>query len=108
MPFTADDVVRECEALWAAHQTDCSGFVRAVAGALGVAINGDADEIVALITGSADWTSCADGIAASDEATRAKLVVAGLTAAEVGNGATHGHVIVVVRPSGALAHGKYP
>jgi len=108
MPFTAADVTNACTGLWNANQADCSAFVRAVADAVGVQIAGDADDIVGLITSSADWTKCADGIAASDAASGAKLVIGGLTAHEVGNGATHGHVVVVVKPTGPLARGKYP
>jgi hypothetical protein len=108
MPFTANDVTNACTGLWNANQADCSAFVQAVANAVGVQIAGDADDIVSLIVTSASWTLCADGIAASDSASGPMLVVGGLTAAEVGNGATHGHVIVVVQPTGDPAFGKYP
>jgi hypothetical protein len=106
--FTADDVTTACTASWNANQADCNAFVHVVANAVGVAITGVADDIVNLIMTSADWTVCADGVAASNAASGAVLVIGGLTAAEVGNGATHGHVIVVVQSTGALAFGKYP
>jgi hypothetical protein len=108
MAYSANDVTNKCIRLWNANQADCSGFVRAIADSLDVPIDGDADQIVGRITSSADWIPCLGGADASNAATGARLVIGGLTAAEVGNGAAHGHVIVVVQPTGALSHGLYP
>jgi hypothetical protein len=108
MPSTADDVIQTCKTLWPPNQADCSAFVKAVAAALGALIEGDADQIVQLITTSPDWTACANGVDASQTAKGSRLVVGGLTAAEIGPGQTHGHVVIVVAPSGPLAHGLYP
>jgi hypothetical protein len=108
MPFSAQDVVEACKDLWAANQGDCSAFVRAVGHAVEVDIEGDADEIVALLSAGGIWTALDDGVAASAAAAGGQLVVGGLTAAEIGDGATHGHVVVVIPPTGALAFGKYP
>ncbi len=108
MAFTAQDIVDACQAQRPAHQADCAAFVRAVAGAVGVTIEGDADQITALLSAGGIWTPCADGVDASAQAAAGQLVVAGLTAAEIGDGSTHGHVVVVVPPTGPLAHGLYP
>ena len=105
------DPVRDaCEANFAAHSDDCSGFARAVGAQLGVTLNGLANDIVDTIRGGAPWTPLADGVAAAAAAAAGQLVVGGLRGNEQANPDPHGHVVVVVAtlPGQALAHGKYP
>jgi hypothetical protein len=93
------EIINTCEANFDAHTSDCSGFLKAVAGSLGITITGMADDIVDAIH-SAPWTPLPDGIAAKAQADQGFFVVGGL------KDTPHGHVVVVVR--GPLAHGKYP
>ncbi len=85
-----DPVKDACQANFAAHANDCSGFARAVAGQLGVTLNGLANQIVDTIRGGAGWTLLANGVAAEQAAAAGKF-----------------HVVVVVagRP---LNRDKYP
>lgn len=99
-------VTDACEACFAAHANDCSGFARAVANQLRVTLSGLANEIVDTLGDSADWTVLADGVAAAQSAAAGKLVIGGLRGDEQANPDPHGHVVVVV--AGPLAHGKYP
>jgi hypothetical protein len=103
---TAQDIIDACEAEWDAHQSDCSGFTKAVATRLGVTLTGMADDIVDEIQ-HAPWSPVADGPAAAQAAAQGRFVVAGLNGADqqVPDPA-HGHVVVVVQ--GPLAHGLYP
>ncbi|EQB05336.1 hypothetical protein L288_13060 [Sphingobium quisquiliarum P25] len=101
----SSDVTAICKAQWPSNSTDCNAFVKAVAGNLGVTLTGNADSIVDQISGSG-WTSLEDGVAASAAAADGKLVVGGLKAKDLGS--NHGHVVIVVPPTGPLAHGKYP
>ena len=91
-------VVDACEKYWAAYQSDCSGFVKAVARELGVVLTGQANDIVNQIK-SATWVPVRSG---DDAAAKAGigLVVAGLA------DNPHGHVVIVV--PGRPAYGKYP
>ena len=98
-------VVSACVKLWSDHKSDCSGFVRAVATALGVPLSGNADQIVSGLTGGA-WSRVADGKAAKSKAEEGYFVVAGLKGMNHQPPRTNGHVAVVV--PGELAHGKYP
>jgi hypothetical protein len=105
------DPVRDaCEANFAAHSGDCSGFARAVATQLGVTLTGLANDIVDTLRGGGAWTALADGIAASQQAAAGKLVVGGLKGSEQASPDPHGHVVVVVQLTEGqqLAHGKYP
>src|SRR5262245_66436702 len=103
----SDARVRQvCETQWDAHKGDCSGFAKAVAVALGVALLGTANEIADRLSAGAGWVVLGDGIAAAQAAREGKLVVAGLRGDQQHNVSTHGHVVVVV--DGVLAHGKYP
>jgi hypothetical protein len=102
----SDRVKDACQANFAAHADDCSGFARAVAGQFGVTLNGLANDIVDTVRNSAEWTSLADAIAAEQSAAAGKLVIGGLRGDEQANPDAHGHVVVVV--AGPLAHGKYP
>ncbi|MBS0560603.1 MAG: hypothetical protein JSR21_11165 [Proteobacteria bacterium] len=99
-------VVEACKAVWAANQHDCSGFVRAVGDRLGVAIAGNADQIVGTLRGGGTWTMLPDGAAAAASAMAGKLVIGGLRGDEQAVRDAHGHVVVVV--GGALNRGKYP
>ena len=103
---TAQDIIDACEAEWDAHQSDCSGFAKAVATRLGVTLTGMADDIVGEIQ-QGPWSPVADGLTAAAQAAQGRFVVAGLNGADqqVPDPA-HGHVVVVVQ--GPLAHGLYP
>ena len=93
MPESVKDA---CEACFAAHANDCSGFVRAVGTRLGVTITGLANDIVDTIGDSPEWTVLDDGIAAAAQAAAGKLVVGGLRGDEQAHPDEHGHVVVVV------------
>ena len=99
-----EEVIDVCKAVWPADKSDCSAFVRDVAGRLGVEIAGNADAIVDMMR--ADWQRLADGPAACAAADAGMLVVAGLKGSEQQVPSGHGHVVVVV--SGPLAHALYP
>ncbi len=101
-----DRVIAACEACYAANQGDCSAFARAVAGQLGVALAGDADQIVDTLRTSPEWTPLANAVAAARAAANGDLVIAGLKGAEQAVPNAHGHVVVVV--DGPLAHDAYP
>lgn len=92
-------VVSACEANWEAHKSDCSGFAKAVAHALGMTLTGMANDIVDQIQ-SSPWTLAMDGVDAKQKAEAGMFVIGGLK--ETG----HGHVVVVT--PGPLAHEKYP
>jgi hypothetical protein len=92
----SDRVEDACRAAFAANSDNCSGFVHAVGAALGVAIDGMANDIVAAMRAGGVWTRLADAGAAKAAATAGKLVVAGMTGAEQTHPDAHGHVVVVV------------
>jgi hypothetical protein len=98
-PTPQQTIIDRCEAQFAAHTGDCSGFFKAVAGDLGIALTGMADDIVDEIQ-TAPWTVLPDGVAAKIQADLGFFVVGGL------KDIPHGHVVVVV--AGPLARGKYP
>ena len=101
------DVKTACEACYDAHVGDCSGFARAVAQQMGVALEGMADRIVDVLRTSKDgWTALANGTAAAAAATAGQLVIGGLKGSEQAHPDPHGHVVVVVE--GPLAHNAYP
>jgi hypothetical protein len=102
-----DRVKDACEACFAAHANDCSGFVRAVGDRLGVAITGLANDIVDTIRNSPDWTVLDDGVAAAAQAAAGRLVIGGLRGDEQAHPDAHGHVVVVVAGQ-PLARRKYP
>lgn len=91
-------VVAACEKWWDQYRGDCSGFAKAVAQELGVALTGMANNIVGEIQ-TAPWSLLASGVDAAQKASLG-LVIGGLV------DEPHGHVVVVV--PGPLAHGKYP
>jgi hypothetical protein len=94
-------VIDACEAVFADHVGDCSGFVRAAAARLGIELTGLANELVDRI-GSEPWTVLADGIEAKQKADEGHFVIGGL------KDDPHGHVVVVVPGPLDPAHGKYP
>ncbi len=102
----SDPVKDACEGCFAAHANDCSGFARAVAQQLGVALDGLANDIVDAIRSGAEWTPLADGVEAAREAAAGRLVIGGLKGSEQTHPDEHGHVVIVV--AGPLAHEKYP
>lgn len=102
----SDRVIAACKACYEANLGDCSAFVRAVAGRLGVVLNGNADQIVDTIRTSPEWEPLANGVAAAQSAKDGNLVIGGLKGAEQAVPNAHGHVVVVV--DGPLAHDAYP
>jgi len=101
-----DRVTQACEDCFEAHQSDCSGFARAVAGQCGVTLTGLADQIVDTIRAGGAWTPLPDGLAAAKSAHDGKLVIAGLKGSEQDHPNPHGHVVVVV--DGPLGRDAYP
>lgn len=87
------------------NSKNCSGFVKAVAAKLGVALpqTGNADAIIDAIK---DWTQLKSGIEALREAASGKFVLVGLKAAQHKPVATNGHIAIVV--TGEVYHKIYP
>jgi hypothetical protein len=104
---TAQIIINICEAQWDAEKSDCSGFVRAVAGPLGVSLTGLADDIYGEIQGDG-WTSLSDGSAAKDAADQGLFVIAALKGAMNVPPQDHGHVAVVVSGPLDASHNAYP
>lgn len=100
----AQEIIECCERQWDAHKSDCSGFVRAVAGELGYSLTGNADAITAILRAAANQTH--DGTLAAQWAAEGRFVIAGLEGHNHVPSRAHGHVVVVV--DGQLAHEKYP
>jgi hypothetical protein len=92
-------VATTCESHWAAHASDCSGFVKAVAAEVGVTLTGQANDIVDAIQ-AFPWKTATGGLDAATKAEMGYLVVGGLKAQP------NGHVVVVV--PGTVKDGKYP
>jgi hypothetical protein len=104
-----DRVKDACEACFAAHTNDRSGFAKAVASRLAVTLQGLANDIVDAIRSEAEWTLLADGIEAAREAAAGKLVIGGLRGNEQTHPDAHGHVVIVVAAAAGqqLSHGRY-
>ncbi|MDR3636954.1 MAG: hypothetical protein P4L84_24325 [Isosphaeraceae bacterium] len=103
----AQAVIDACMENWEAHQSDCSGFVKAVAAELRVPMpNVNADQLIDFLATSTEWQefTAGDGVAAEEAATEGMLVIGGLKSRDLGD--AHGHVVVVLW--GELARGKYP
>ena len=98
---TQQRIINACEAEFAQHETDCSGFAKAVAEDLGVVLTGMANDIVDQIQAS-PWTMLTDGIDAKSKADAGYFVIGGL------KDDPHGHVVVVVTGPLDAAHQKYP
>jgi hypothetical protein len=88
-----------CVKHWDAHKDNCSGFVRAVATELGLAVEGDANGIVDAMA-QTPWKSLTSGAEAKTQAELGYFVLGGLKAAG------HGHIVVVT--PGPLNREKYP
>lgn len=100
------DITTICKQEWTAAKADCNQFVRAVANRVGISLSGNADQILSDIT-KGQWVDHGtDGVAASVAAQAGHLVIGGLTSTELND--EHGHVVVVVQPTGPLGRGKYP
>jgi cell wall-associated NlpC family hydrolase len=102
--MTSDDIVSACDANFAEHSKDCSGFVRAVTAALGYTLEGDADAIMDYI--KENWVQSGSGAEAASFAGEGTLVIAGLRSDEHTPARNHGHVAIVV--PGDLYRDKYP
>jgi hypothetical protein len=94
-------IIAACQAEYDQHIADCSGFAKAVANALGIALDGMANDIVDHIQ-TPPWTVLADGISAKQQADAGFFVIGGL------KDNPHGHVVVVVEGPIDAAHQKYP
>ena len=108
--MSPSQIIELCKAHWDAHKSDCSGFVKAVATALGVETftpDDNADSIVDKLNAASDWAALTlgDGAAAKAKADAGLFVIAGLKGADQVQPETHGHVVVIV--SGPLDR-QYP
>jgi hypothetical protein len=101
----ARKIIEICEDEWPANKSDCSGFVKDVATALGVSLSGQANDIVEQISGPG-WINLADGKAAKKAADEGRFVIAGLKGSDHETPSAHGHVVVVV--SGPIVKEQYP
>jgi hypothetical protein len=97
-------ILDACKQHFAAHQNNCSGFVRAVAAELGYDLTGNADSITADI--AKRWLKIVSGADAAAAAAAGSLVIAALAAKDHDPPKNNGHVVVVV--GGELYHGTYP
>lgn len=94
-PQSTFPIVEIAESKWDAHKNDCSGFVRAVALAVGVPMTGLANAMVDNWNADPSWTKLGnDPAKAGQLAAQGYLVVAGKK--EAG----HGHVVVIVPGEG--------
>jgi hypothetical protein len=105
MTDEAARIIAICQREWPGAKDDCNKFVKAVAGALGITLTGNANSIVDQIVG-AGWTKLADGKAAAQEAALGSLVIGGLKGSDQEEPSEHGHVVVVV--DGPLNRDQYP
>ena len=88
------------------NKDNCSGFVKSVAGKLGVPLNSaaNADQIVDEI--AASWTKIADPLEAWRKAITGSFVLAGLKSSDHARARNNGHVVVIT--DGKLYRQKYP
>lgn len=91
-------VITLCEKHWQQYRGDCSGFLKAVSGELDIPLDGQANAIIDVLSGS--WQSTRDGAQAARLAAEGKFVIGGLKSMP------NGHVVVAV--AGPLNRGKYP
>jgi len=106
-------IIGVCDANWEAHQADCSGFVKAVAFALGVSTfssDDDANVITDKLHAATEWTALAagDGTAAKAQADLGLFVIACLKGDDQMQPSPNGHLVVVVSGPLDSTHGKYP
>lgn len=101
-------VENACEQEWPGFKSDCSGFFRAVASAVGVPVaEGTADEVLSYLAATpSGFRLLSSGVDAATAASQGELVVGGLKGAEQQTPSVHGHLVVVTGPP--LAQGKYP
>src|SRR5689334_3767355 len=102
---TADDIISACKQARkvAANVDHCNMFVIDVAARCGVALHGNADQILDQITGPG-WRQLGNGGAAAAAAVAGgDLVIGGMTSEALGG--AHGHVVIVVE--GPLNRDKY-
>lgn len=106
-------IVEQCEAAWdkefiagTKNLNNCSGFVKAVAKALGIPLN-DTDNADGISTYVAkNWTKVASGSEAARLAGTGFLVLAVLKSSDHQPARNNGHVAIVV--SGELYRSNYP
>ncbi|MGB8261615.1 MAG: hypothetical protein WCE75_14735 [Terracidiphilus sp.] len=94
-------IIDTCEAEFAAHIADCSGFAKAVGADLGVVLTGMANDIVDQIQ-AGSWRVLANGVEAMQEACAGRFVLGAL------KDEPHGHVVVVVNGPLDPSHQMYP
>lgn len=104
-PQASNRVQAACIQAYPAHTGNCSGFVQAVGGLLGVSITGNADAITAALQ-AGSWSPLADGAAAAASAQAGHLVIGGLKGSQQTHPDPHGHVVIVV--AGPLLRGQIP
>lgn len=104
-PSSGNAVLDAARLHFEAYANNCSGFVRAVAGTLGVGagMSGNADSQIDHMRSSWQTLSREEAI---ERAAQGAFVVAGLRSDEHASPRTHGHVAVVV--PGELYRGTYP
>lgn len=90
-------ILAACEKFWPEYQDDCSGFVKKVAGELGVSLSGQANDIYEQIQ-SAPWMLIGRGPRAGQHATVAGVSAAhdGLLVVGASRGSENGHVVIIV------------
>lgn len=92
MADNAQSIIAACESEWDTWKSDCSGFAKAVAGKLGIALTGQANDIVNSLRASPEWENLgAVPATATARATQGFFVVGGLKKNP------NGHVVVVVK-----------
>ena len=112
MTASAQCIIDACVQSWdeelidhTPNRNNCSGFVRSVAGHLGIQLPAStADGIINSISRS--WKTLGSGAEAAQQAAAGFLVIAGLKGADHDPARTNGHVAIVV--PGALYRGIYP
>jgi hypothetical protein len=89
------------------NKENCSGFVKAVAKKLSVAMcDGTADAIVGYLETHPLWEKLENGLKAGQKAQQGNLVIAGLKSSDHSRPRNSGHVVVIV--GGSPYRGKYP
>lgn len=99
-------VQEACDACFAAHDGDCSGFVRAVAARLGVTLPASANAIVDLLRDGGGWTRLGGAAAAARSAGNGNFVIAGFKGQEAARTREDGHLAIILGPD--PRGGAYP
>jgi hypothetical protein len=92
-------IIDVCENSWDANKSDCSGFVKAVANALGVNLfsaGDNADAIMDKLSTAAGWGLIGDLPTVESDAASGMFVIAGLKSGDFSPPRANGHVVVVV------------